>query len=181
MVISCNKIRILPERHSIGYFQADMNGREWNKTYKNAYQTIESAIISPSSAFPCNQDCLEVFTELYSTEGYLRQKLHLRKIPEIPGKSKIVSNTDFRCDEKDPVYAVLYMVMQDGDVLGDIYSPADGFDNYLNIEMYNSKTGEIKGTFQMTMVKTRDGGETVLPDTLRFTNGRFHTRFVQDY
>ena len=180
MVMGCNKISILPERHSIGYFKADMNGLEWNNTYKNAYQTVESEIIPPSSAFPCSHDRLEVFTELYSTEGYLRQKLHLMKIPESPGTSKIISNTDFRCDEKDPVYAILYIVMQDGDVLGDVYGPAEGFDNYLNIEMYNSATGEIKGTFQMTMVKTRNGGEPVLPDTLQFTNGRFHTRFVQD-
>jgi hypothetical protein len=181
LLAGCYKQHPMPSRRTIGYFEADLNGRNWNTTYKNAYQTVESDINSYSTSMPCTKDYLEVFTELYSSQGYLRHKLHLMKIPQKAGMNKIIASRVFQCDEKDPVYADLSMIMQDGDVLGDVYGPAEGFDNYLNIEMYNSKTGEIKGTFQMTMVKTRDGGEPVLPDTLRFTNGRFHTRFVQDY
>ncbi|KQS32657.1 hypothetical protein [Dyadobacter sp. Leaf189] len=170
----------MPSRGTIGYFEADLNGKNWNKTYENAYQTVSSGMIPYSSSMPCTQDHLEVLTELYSPEGHLRQQLNLMKIPKKAGMNKIIARSALHCDEKDPVYADLLVVMQDGDVVGDSYGPAEGFDNYLNIEMYNSKTGEIKGTFQITMIKTRDGGEPVLPDTLRFTNGRFHTRFVQD-
>ncbi|CAG5071820.1 hypothetical protein DYBT9623_03804 [Dyadobacter sp. CECT 9623] len=180
-LVGCYKISPLPIGPSIGYFKIDLNGKDWNKTYNNAYQTVESALIPYSGAYPCIEDHLDVFTELFSPEGYLRQSLYLTKIPKTVGTSKIIAAPAFHCDETDPVYSELYTITQDGDVVGDVYQPLEGADNYLHVEIYNSKTGEIKGTFQMTMVKTRDGGTPALPDTLRFTNGRFHTRFIRDY
>ncbi|MCE7062653.1 hypothetical protein [Dyadobacter sp. CY343] len=177
IIAGCYKTSPLPERHSIGYFEAILNGKVWSRTYLNAYQTVESALVPFSASLPCTDDHLEIFSELYSPEGYLRQKFHLMKIPQKAGKYDIIPSTPYHCDEQDPVYAELYTITQDGDVVGDVYTTLKGSDSYLEIEKYNQVTGETKGTFKLTMVVEKRGGEPALPDTLYFTDGKFHTKF----
>jgi hypothetical protein len=49
--------------------------------------------------------------------------------------------------------------------------------NYLQIDEYNKDTKEIKGRFQVTFVlKYLPKSRSSDPDTIRFTNGVFHTK-----
>jgi len=49
----------------------------------------------------------------------------------------------------------------------------DGFVNYINVTSYNETTREVKGEFEIAYLETR--AESI-PDTVRFTNGKFYTR-----
>jgi len=177
-VLGCDFGRtFLPENPSLGTLTAKMNGNEWTHTYKNAYQTVQFSSIPPSTLVPCNTDRLDLFSSLYSTEGYLRQQLFFMRVPEILGKHSIIPFSG-KCDENDPIYCVLYTIEQDGDVLAEIYTTLKGSDSYMQIDKFNKKTGEIKGAFQVTLVMEKRGDNPNLPDTLRFTNGRFHTKMI---
>ncbi|MGG7666324.1 hypothetical protein [Dyadobacter sp. BHUBP1] len=58
--------------------------------------------------------------------------------------------------------------------------PSTSEDNYIQINSYNAKTQEIKGSFQLTLANARiSRSSDVLPDTLRLRNGRFHTRIIE--
>ncbi len=49
----------------------------------------------------------------------------------------------------------------------------DGITNYINVTSYNEATGEVKGEFEISYLQTRAQS---VPDTVRFTEGLFHTR-----
>ncbi len=53
-----------------------------------------------------------------------------------------------------------------------------GQDNFIQIERYNKATGEIEGKFQVTLVTANRWLGSGLPDTLRFTEGRFLTKVI---
>jgi hypothetical protein len=170
-----------PTNPSLGTLTAKMNGNNWNKTYKNAYQVIQCALVSQSTVFPCKNREMDIISELYSQEGYLRQQLCFIKIPRYIGRHKIVPAVSQHCNELDPVYGELFTLNQDGDVLGDVYNTLESADNFIQIDQFNEKTGEINGIFQLTLVIERRGDESRLPDTLRFTEGKFHTKILDLY
>jgi len=53
-------------------------------------------------------------------------------------------------------------------------------DNFLEITDYDSISGEIEGIFQLTFVRDPEyldyNPDPSAPDTIRFTDGWFHTR-----
>ena len=79
------------------------------------------------------------------------------------------------------VIANYYTLMDDGDVLCDIYdvySP-DSSENYLQLSSYNMNQKLVKGSFQATFL-IKDKNNKCLanaPDTIRFRNGEFYTKF----
>lgn len=70
----------------------------------------------------------------------------------------------------------------DGDVVEDRYIVLDNDTNYIELTTINSETGEIKGNFEVTLVRDPDDDVTnaSLPDTINFTNGNFHTKVLDD-
>jgi hypothetical protein len=131
-----------------------------------------------SGAVPCPYDFSYLASQLYNSEGFLRQELLFIKIPTIPGHHKIIPYKLNYCDDRDPAYGVLYTSVSDGDVAGDQYQVLSTEDNYIDIEDYNAVSKEIKGTFQVTFTLESKGYGHNLPDTLRFTEGRFHTKII---
>ncbi|MDO6389558.1 hypothetical protein Q4E40_05435 [Pontibacter sp. BT731] len=70
-------------------------------------------------------------------------------------------------------------LVDDGDVLGDIFKVyGKAVDNYVTITSFNEKTREVKGEFQVTLVfdQLDNRNDPTAPDTIRFTNERFHTK-----
>ncbi len=63
-----------------------------------------------------------------------------------------------------------------GDALKDLYHVLEVDSNYVEVTEFDSKKKEIKGTFCITFVISRRGFQSTAPDTLRFTEGRFHAR-----
>lgn len=173
-MLSCDFGRDRPPKEflSVGTFEADFNGKKWTETYKNAYYTIR-AIHIPESV-ECSSNHIGINFRLFSTNGRLRQELTLSKIPYGTGRHFIIPSRYYDCEEDDPVYGTFFPM--DDDVINGFYDPLNAAHNYVEIYEYNSKTQEIKGRFQITFVRKKRGEVPVLPDTIRITNGLFHTR-----
>lgn len=170
----------LPRLPNWGYLTADMNGSDWSRTYKNAYQVthgVVSYLDEPQGVF------YGISSMLYTAEGYNRQHLAFENIPFLPqiGRHKLASCISYEgCKSNDKPKVALFELLSDGDVAGDSYYTVDSEDNYIQIDSYNAKTEEIKGSFQLTLVGAGNPrSSSVLPDTLRFRNGRFHTRIIR--
>jgi hypothetical protein len=81
------------------------------------------------------------------------------------------------CSDNDSVYGISHTLIDDGCVSGDQYNILNSEDNFLQID-HDPKSKEIRGTFQLTFIFEREGAEHTLPDTLRFTSGKFHTKMM---
>lgn len=170
----------LPRLPNWGYLTADMNGMDWSKTYKNAYQVshgVVSYLDEPQGVF------YGISSTLYTAEGYDRQQLVFQSIPFFPqtGRHKLVSCNPYAgCESNDKPKVALFESLSDGDVAGDSFYTVDSEDNYIQIDSYNAKTQEIKGSFQLTLANAQiPRSSNALPDILRFQNGRFHTRIIR--
>lgn len=170
----------LPRLPNWGCLTADMNGSDWSKSYKNAYQ-VTHGIVSYTDESQGSFFALK--SVLHTSEGYDRQNLIFQKIPfsPLPGRLNVASCTPRApCESSDKPQVALYELLSDGDVAGDFFYTVDSEDNYIQIDSYNPKTQEIKGSFQLTLANARiPRSSNVLPDTLRFRNGRFHTRIIE--
>ncbi|MGX5858145.1 hypothetical protein ACWKW6_31100 [Dyadobacter jiangsuensis] len=169
----------VPRLPNWGYLTAEMNGVNWSTTYKNAYQVTHGSTTyadNPKGIF------YALTSILYSSEGYDRQQLLFQNIPFSPhtGRHKVVSCNPYAgCESSDKLKVTLFELLSDGDVGGDCFYATDSEDNYIQIDSYNERTDEIKGRFQLTLVARIPRSSNVLPDTLRFRNGRFHTRIIE--
>ncbi|PSL19226.1 hypothetical protein CLV60_12715 [Dyadobacter jiangsuensis] len=170
----------LPRLPNWGYLTAEMNGVYWSTTYKNAYQVTHGSTTyadEPKGVF------YALTSILYTSAGANRQELLFQHIPFSPqtGRHKLVScNSYAGCESSDKPRAALFELLSDGDVAGDSFYLVDSEDNYIQIDSYNSGTKEIKGSFQLTLANARiPRSSNALPDTLRFRNGRFHTKIIE--
>lgn len=170
----------LPRLPNWGYLTAEMNGADWAKTYKNAYQVTHGAtsyIDEPKGVF------YALISILHTSEGYDRQHLIFQNIPFSPqtGRHKLVSCNPYAgCKASDKPKVALFELLSDGDVVGDFFYTVDSEDNYIQIDSYNAETKEIKGSFQLTLANARKPRSSdALPDTLRFRNGRFYTKIIR--
>lgn len=170
----------LPRLPNWGYLTADMNGSDWSKTYKNAYQVTHGAISyldKPQGVF------YSISSMLYTAEGYNRQEMLFQNIPFSPqtGRHRVVScNAYASCKSSNKPNVALFELLSDGDVSGDCFNTVDSEDNYIQIDSYNAERKEIKGHFQLTLANARiPRSSKALPDTLRFRNGRFHTKIIE--
>jgi hypothetical protein len=176
MLTSCQIVGPLPYQQSWGYLTANVKGKNWKDSYKNAYQLTHVIKGRPGSAIPCQSDFLSLTSHLYNNMGRLKQELTFIKVPLARGKYRIVQLRLGYCQDSDPVYA--YLQYLEDDVVGARYDLFEKEENYIEIEEYNPATKELKGRFQMTVVFDNHGSTEYPGDTLRFTNGQFHTRVI---
>lgn len=168
----------LPHLPNWGYLTADINGADWSRTYKNAYQVthgIVSYTDEPQGVF------FGLISILHSESGLDRQHLLFQKIPfaTMGNRFRVTSclpGTDSQMNSD--AQATLHTC--EGDVSLNNYYTVNSEDNYIQIDSYNKKTQEIEGTFQLTFaVQDHRSPNDPLPDTVRFRNGRFHTKIIR--
>lgn len=178
MILACDIVGSLPSQISWGYLTADMNGNDWSKTYKNAYQVVHGFINDSSSS---KEPYFGIKSILYTPSGYDRQSFTFQRIPFPPKKEryKVVWCDPAGCQFDNEVYVSLYTLLSDGDVAGDGYKTVESEDNYIQIDDYDAASRQIKGSFQITLAIVQPRQSNALPDTLRFLNGRFHTRIIE--
>ena len=170
----------LPRLPNWGYLTAEMNGADWSKTYSNAYQVTHGVVSNLDEPQGVSYDLISI---LYNESSARRQEFIFQNIPFSPytGRHKLVTcppNTE--CETSDKPQVALFELLSDGDVAGDSFYTVDSEDNYIQIDSYNPKTKEIKGSFQLTLANARiPRSSNALPDTLRFRNGRFHTKIIR--
>lgn len=169
----------LPRLPNWGYLTAEMNDSDWSQTYKNAYQVTHGIVSYWNDPQGISYDLISI---LHTSEGYDRQHLLFQSIPFAPhtGRHKLVSCNPYAgCESSDKPRVTLFELLSDGDVGGDCFYTADSEENYIQIDSYNEKTREIKGSFLLTLVARKPRSSNALPDTLRFRKGRFHTRIIE--
>lgn len=122
-----------------------------------------------------------VIVDVYNEQKFLREVFRIFKIPIQEQWNKIDSikpNVDTALTRAS--YATL---VDDGDVVGDIFNVLDGeSENFVTITSYNEETNEVKGNFQVTFVfdETDNKSDPTARDTIRFTNGEFHTKVMSE-
>lgn len=167
----------LPPFTSWGYMNADMNGQEWQSTYRNAYQ-VTQALFPDASANACSREN-HLVSSLFSTFGEERRELRFENFPLKVGQYKVHPQIiNYECKASDSVRAVLYICTADGDVVEGSYNVVPSESNIFQITKYNSENEEITGTFQVTFTTHSPLLLAYLPDTLRFTHGIFHSKNV---
>lgn len=113
----------------------------------------------------------------FNKQQILRENLHFYKIPYIVKKNKI-DTIELRIDTV-LTGASYNTILDDGDVLGDIFDVYNGAsENYIRVTSYDENSGEVRGEFAVTFVfdETDNRSDPTAPDTIRFTNGQFHTK-----
>jgi hypothetical protein len=101
------------------------------------------------------------------------EKLGLSKLPfgKI-GRFAIESNASSNCDT---IVSSTFSVSDGGDVLSGIYFPLKKANNYVQIESFNTNTGEVTGTFDVTYreVTANTLAKSFYSDTIHFEKARF--------
>jgi hypothetical protein len=174
--MACERGSVIP-LNSWGYMKAKVNGRDWQKTYSNAYQTVRGSTTKPDSS-NCFIESIYVYSMLQDSEGVLQQILGFGKIPPKPGRYKVIPYKETTCKDSLSVNASLETFI-DEDIFRDRYDLLPLEENYLQLNEYQENGSmEVKGTFSVSFVLRSKRYPNSYEDTLRFTNGQFHTKIV---
>lgn len=174
-------------------------------SFTNCKKTVEEPIITPYSGeatalkdgevwtgepyvifLKPHEKLLSVSIHVFNEVGFLRQSLGFYKFPPQTGLYLLRNTSTMK--EDSLVGAGYNTLLFDGDVIGGHWDILETEDNQLEIEEVNLETGDVRGTFQVTMVLDStirnlylEELESPLPyeDTIRFTNGTFFTKIVQ--
>lgn len=172
--VGCERETTVPH-DSWGYFSVDVNGRSWEKTFKNAYQAVRG-VAQDFGDTTCKR--VYLYSLLFDSEGVLEEYLYLSDIPTKTGRYRIMSNRDVPCSDST-IATSTFTAFIDFDIFRDRYEVLESADNYLQIEQYQeSGNREIKGRFEVTFVLRSPRFYNSYEDTLKFTNGKFHTKIL---
>ncbi len=107
------------------------------------------------------------------------EALNLSNVPLKPGTYSVrKGDRTVPFSEQQDAWATFGLTNQD--VIYAIYHvwESDSRSNFVTVISVDSvKGGEVRGTFDLTFVVWRKAF-SYMPDTVRFRNGRFHTRFI---
>lgn len=120
-------------------------------------------------------------TDIYNNVGFWRETFAIVRIQPNFDVQEITS-TD---NQNDPNLLSIYYstLLDDGDILGDIYDlDTTATNNFIQIISYNSSRAEIKGTFNVSLILTRDSNDAgTPPQHLIFTNGEFTVKVHREW
>jgi hypothetical protein len=121
-----------------------------------------------------NNERYNLVFDIYNDKDFLRNNLTIHGI-EL-GKIKIFPiNSD---SVPQPVSSLFATILEDGDVLGDVFTLDKTKDN--TVEITEISGNEIKGKFTATLIRDTSRPKYLeSSDTLRFTDGTFHTRIIK--
>lgn len=152
-----------------GSITALKNGVEWEAQIHGANNTRQ----------PENFDIL---ASKYNSQGYRRGHLSIQYIPRDITSGKL-NQGSCGIDCFSPYQISYRTVSDDGDVVCDSYRLLEDVqnENVLIISDFNSKTNEFRGSFTATfiIVDGTDKCDPNAPDTIRFTNGQFHSKITR--
>lgn len=170
LFVTCNKDNVFDKYGSYGEGSAEVNDRAWSGTCRT----------TSSSLCYCDalESCISVEISQYAKDGLLLSVINFSRItPEkgIRPLNYIYPSWERTCDQ-------MSCAERDDDVLLGMYSVHEQSDsNYLEITDLNLETGNIKGTFQATLIRDSSWvkpGQTA--DTLRIRNGSFYGKIYRE-
>lgn len=145
-----------------GEITALKNGESWNASVYAAINTTHGT-----------EDWLHIIVRLFDENEILRETMALVKIPLIPNTHSVFPDIY----EDDGKAGALYSIYAVDVPLADYLPLESDSTSFITLEEYDEASGEVKGTFDITFVA--DWKSSLVaeePDTIRFTNGVFHTR-----
>jgi hypothetical protein len=164
ILASCTKdpTEPAPEGPWWGDARADKNGTSWvGKPY---------AVTSKEYS-----DRVNLSIDSLEYGYYLTKSLEIYRVPLRQGTYPIFDNLPKINDSI--VRAKYYFV--DYDVLYGTYKVLESdSSSFITITSYDPVSKEVKGTFDVTLVKEIAPGPNA-PDTIRFRNGMFHTKVIK--
>jgi hypothetical protein len=105
---------------------------------------------------------------------YKLEELNFAQIPFVPGKYALHNPVP---GVNDDLTRGAYFILDDDVTLGNYIVLESDSSSFITLMSYDSLAKEVKGTFDVTFIvdhKARPDS----PDTIRFKNGQFHTKFV---
>lgn len=147
---------------------------EWSKVtaLKNgiAWESKAVAFIEISET----RTLLSIPANVHNEDGFWREGLSFGNIDLLVGKHIILGSIT------DTLYARYTTLMADGDVVEDRFIVCEDVENFIDIQNLDMDKMEMTGIFQVTFV--RDINDPVtnpsLPDTIRFTEGKFYLKII---
>jgi len=156
-----------------GSFTALKNGEPWSAEIHGASYG--------ESGYNGKTDIFAILVRTYNNDGYLREGLSIQFIPKKIGKGTLIRSCGANCDTA--YQGGVRTISDDGDVICDKYRVVENLkdQNFVNIIEFNQETNEFSGTFSATYVieKGRNCSNPNPPDTIRFTNGKFHSKITR--
>jgi hypothetical protein len=145
----------------------------WGET--TALQNGESWEACPFSDFDlADGEKFNLVSDVLINNNFLVESLGFIKIPFSLGTYTVTSELPINNNEQ---VGGFFSFQHDDEIrAGYEVTEADN-SNFLTITSYDSTTLELKGTFDLTFLKT--SGSSEYPDTVRFTNGEFHTKIIE--
>ena len=119
---------------------------------------------------------LEIISNKFNGGNIRKESLDFTKIPFTLGTYPVV-NTDAR-DDDGLVGAGFWHV--DHDVIYSSYKILESdSSSFITLTSYDTISQEIRGHFDLTFIKDQANPEFDFPDTIRFRNGVFHTKILE--
>lgn len=122
------------------------------------------------------------FTVL-NKEGLQRESLGIVRVRTSLEIQKIYLTLFDNQIENDSLATLYSTLIDDGDVLGDIYGIDTSYnDNYVQLTKIDENRSEIRGVFSLRLKLIRDDGDgPTPPEIIEFTNGQFTSRVKRDW
>lgn len=159
---SCNKENSLIPDIYWGEVTALKNGESWNGKIR----------ATPNALYGYGFD---IRVDVYNEYDIKIEYFNIARIPYLERYYIIDTIKSY----VDTVLTGATYLTLNGDVIYNSYDVFPGdIDNFINVTSYNETTREVEGAFEVMFVKIQrpPGNIPSSPDTLRFTNGIFHTK-----
>ena len=168
MLLACTKEEVKPSPYW-GEVSILRNGQTW-----------EPQVLASSEAEDLDSNFVGIIFHWYQPEtGFLRESLSFRKTPLNRIGDTIEVDNSYFLELTGTIRGFYVTVLQSGDVAGDVYEVLESEENYLIVTSWDAEKREIKGEFQASFLFAGELHSTPdAPDTLRFSQGYFHTRIV---
>lgn len=150
------------------YYWGEASG---TKNYITSWEAKPRCVVNK----PYNQG-VDIIMNVFNDKGFMREELFFYKIPNEVGAYEITKSS---LHAVDSTHGASYGTLIDDGTSGDSYYLIQGLiENKFTID---KKVGsEIWGTFQVAFVKdkTSPPEDKTAPDTVIFTNGKFHAKLL---
>ena len=153
-----------------------LNNKPWPRQSDWIYEA-DGYIGAPHLS--CTNSLGAVDIHSYTKDKFLRENIALFGLPLQTGKVVFTGKEDDECHYVPD--AIIFLAAEEGDALVGTYAPLHSVENSVTITSYNSSSGDVSGTFDITFIK-RDlspGYYSNYTDTVRFSGGQFKTRWIK--
>jgi hypothetical protein len=144
-----------------GTASANKNGVHWNGKIRGSEQN----------------GMIGITIDKHSSQGFLREDLFMDRIPKFVGTYSIPKTDTLRIHNHPT--SNYFTLQDDGDVLQGVYYVDPNSTSF--VELKSLQGDFFEGSFEVVFLVDPESKNRYpfLPDTVRFTNGKFRTRILQ--